>query len=99
MKGISFFNIRVISLIMLKKSWINLLTKLIWPRKDCRDFLLDGRDRLFMALTLSELMAHPSFDMTWPSSLPLSTAKIDFFGFKDIPYLLHLRKACSRCWA
>lgn len=97
-KSTSFFNIRVIDLTMLEKSWINLLMKLIWPKKDCKAFLLDGRVRSFIALTLFGSIAQPSFKITWPNNLPSSTIKIDFLGFSDMPYLLHLIKAYSRCY-
>lgn len=82
---------------MLKKSWMNLFTKFIWPRKDCKDFLLDGRAKSLMALTLSRSIAHPSFEMIWLKNLPSSIMKINFFRFREISYLLHLMKAYFRC--
>jgi len=76
---------------------MNLLTKLIYPRKDCKAFSFEGRDNLFISSNLSRSIDQPSFEITCPRTFPSPISKIDFFVFKEIPYLLHLIKAYSRC--
>jgi hypothetical protein len=74
----------------------NLLTKFIFPRKDCMDLLLWGGGILEMASVLSGSIIIPYLDTMNPSSLPSSTTNTYFLGLSDIPYLLHLLKTFLR---
>jgi hypothetical protein len=51
-----------------------------------------------MDSTLTGSIMIPSFEMIWPSNLPLSMPKIDFLGLREMPYSLHLSKIVLKCW-
>ena len=76
------------------KLGINLLTKLIFPKKDCIAFFESGRTIFSIVSTLSGSMIVPSLETMNPKSLPSGAAKTNFFGFKEMPYFLHLSKTC-----
>jgi hypothetical protein len=75
---------------------MNLLTKLIWPRKDCIDFLEVGGESLVMTCVLSGSIIIPSLDTMNPSNLPYSTTNMDFLGFKEMPNLRHRSRTVRR---
>ena len=60
------------------------------------DFLLCGKGISETSFILSGSIYMPSLDTTNPTSFPSLRAKNDFFGFKEIPYLLHRSKICFK---
>jgi hypothetical protein len=72
------------------KFGMNLLMKLILPKKDCKDFLSLGRGIFSMASILEVSIEIPSLEMICPNNFPLYTPKIDLLELKGIPYSLHL---------
>ena len=77
----SFFIISCSGFSISAKSKMNLLTKLIFPRKDCIAFLLCGCAITLMGSILTRSMVIPSVDITNLSNVPSSMAKMLFFGF------------------
>jgi hypothetical protein len=98
LKRTSFFNKRLSGFAILTKFGMNLLMKLIWPKKDCRAFLYLWRGIFLMASILEGSIEIPYFEMIWPNNMPLSTLKIDFLGLREMPYYLHLSKIILKCW-
>jgi hypothetical protein len=68
---------------------MNLLTKFICHKKDCMEFFDEGGGSFEMTWVLSGSIIIPSFDTMNPRSLPCSTTKTDFLGFKEMSYLRH----------
>ena len=93
----SFFSIEVIGDTISKKLLMNFLTKIMWPRNDCKAFLLEGNDNASIAFTMSRSIANPSFKTMWPSYFPWLTIKINFFRFIEMPNFMHFSKTCLRC--
>jgi hypothetical protein len=60
------------------------------------DFLEVGGGSLAMTWVLSGSIIIPSLDTINASSLPCSTANMDFLGFKEMPYLQHHRRTTRR---
>jgi len=79
-----------------EKLGMNLLTKFIWPRKDCIDFLEEGGGSLEMTWVLSGSMIIPSLNTMNPRSFPCSTTKTDLLGFRDMSYLQHHSRTTLR---
>ena len=71
-----------------EKLGINLLTKFIFPRKDCIAFLLEGKVILDMSWVHLGSIVIPCFDTTHPNKRPCVTTNIVFLGFKETPYFL-----------
>jgi len=94
----SFFIIYWRGLTIWEKSRINLLTKLIVPKKDCIDLFLCGVEICIIALVRSGSTEIPSLEIICPDSLPSETTKMIISGFREIPYFLHLFKICFRCY-
>jgi len=87
----TFFLIRSWSgLTICAKFGTNLLTKFIFPRKDCMVFFELWSPIFAMASDLSGSIIIPFLETIKPKSFPSVIGKIDFFGFKEIPYFLHL---------
>ena len=80
-----------------EKLGTNLLTKFIFPKKDCMDFLVAGKGILEMAYVLSRSIMIPSFDTTNPSKIPSVTANIYFLGFREIPNFLQRSSTFRKC--
>ena len=81
-----FFIISCSGFTISMKSNMNLLTKLIFPRKDYMAFLLCGNTITLIASILLGSVVIPSGEITKPSKVPSSMANILFFGFKEILY-------------
>ena len=90
LNGTSFLTKCCKGLTTWEKFGTNLQTKLILPKKDCIAFLELGRLILEIASVHSGSMIMPSLEMMKPKKLPSVTAKIDFFGLREIPYFLHI---------
>jgi hypothetical protein len=60
------------------------------------DFLEVGGGILAMTCVLSGSIIIPSLDTMNPSSLPCSTVKMDFLGFKEMPNLRHHSRTSRR---
>jgi hypothetical protein len=88
--GASPFNKRFSGLTISVKFGMNLLMKLILPKKDCKYFLSLGRGIFSIASILEGSTEIPSLEMICPNKFPLSTPKIDFLGLRETPYSLHL---------
>ena len=87
----TFFLIRSWSgLTICAKFGTNLLTKFIFPRKDCMAFFQPGSPIFAMASDIFGSIIIPYLETINTRSFPSVTAKNDFFGFKEIPYFLHL---------
>jgi hypothetical protein len=84
-------------LTILEKFGIN-LRKFTLPRKHCTSFLFLGLSIFWIISTLLGSIMIPSFEITWLKSFPSYLAKFDFFGFKEIPNLLHFRKTYFKCF-
>jgi hypothetical protein len=69
---------------------MNLLMKVIWPKKDCKALLSLGRGIFLMASILEGYIEISYLEMIYPNNFPLSIPKIDFLGLREIPYSLHL---------
>jgi hypothetical protein len=61
------------------------------------DLFLLGIGIYMMDFVLLGSTKTPSFEITCPSSFPSETTKMLFFGFKDMPYFIHLPKIYFRC--
>lgn len=85
-----FFNISFKGFTILAKPVINFLTKLIFPKKDLNSFWLVDKLILEMASMCLGSINIPFFVIKCPNNLPSVTQNMHFFGFKEIPYLLHL---------
>jgi hypothetical protein len=96
-KQMSSFSNLLMGLTILTKFGTNLLINLIWPKKDCKDFLSLERGIFLMASTLAVSIVIPSLEMMCPSNLAFSTPKIDFLGLREMPYSLHLWKIVLKC--
>ena len=94
LKVLYFFNILFIYFTTSTKFVMNLLRKLTLPRNDWISFLFLGRPICCMAATLYGSMLMPLLEMIWPKSFPSSIA---FFGLREMPNFLHLRKTLLRC--
>jgi hypothetical protein len=79
------------------KSENNLLTKLIFPIKDCISFLSSGGAMIFTTSILLGSIVIPSIEITNQSSVPSSMEKILFFGFNEISYHRHRSNISLRC--
>jgi hypothetical protein len=97
MNTVSFFSNALIGFILSTKFGTNLRMKFIFPKKDCRDFLLAGGRTSLIDWSLSGSVEIPPSEAMCLKSFPLSIPKTDFLGFKEIPYFLHLSKKILRC--
>ena len=77
LKETSFFSRALNGFILSAKFGTNLWMKLIFPRKDCRDFLLTGGRTYFIDWTLSGSMETPPGEARCPNSFPSSIPKTD----------------------
>ena len=75
---------------------MNLLRKLILPRKACNSLMFLGGLMLRMASILAGSILIPYLDIMCPSNLPSSNPNNFFLGFKELPNFLHLVKTCLR---
>ena len=96
LKATSFFSRALNGIILSAKFGTNLRMKLIFPRKDCRDFLLTGGRMSFIDWTLSGSMETPLGEATCPNSFPSSIPKTNFLGFSEMSYFLHHSKKILR---
>lgn len=92
----SFFNILFNDLINSTKFEINLLTKLIFPKKAWNSLMLLGCCICKMAYILAGSIRIPSFEIICPNNFLYSNPNKDFLVFKEIPYFLHLMKTYLR---
>ena len=88
----SFLSILFISLIMSAKLDMNLLKKLILPRKACNSLMFLGGLMLRIASILVGSILIPYLEIMCPSNLPSYNPNKIFLGFKEIPNFLHLIK-------
>ena len=91
-----FLSMLFSSLIISAKLDINLLKKLILPRKACNSFMFLGGLMLRIASILAGSILIPSFDIMCPSNLPSSNPNKVFLGFNEMPNFLHFIKTCLR---
>ena len=80
------------------KFGINLRTKFIFPKKDCREAILWGVAIALMAWAHLGSNLIPYFDTICPNNFPSSIPKVDFFGFNDIPNFRHCSKTFFKCF-
>jgi hypothetical protein len=79
-----------------EKLGTNLLTKLIFPKKDCMDFLEERGGSLGIAWVISRSIIIPSLNTINPRILPFSTTKTDFLGLRDMLNLQHHSRTTLR---
>jgi hypothetical protein len=92
LKDMSFLRKALMGFILLEKIGTNLRIKFIFPKNDCKDFLLTWGHTYMIYWILFGSTKIPSYETMCPKSFPLSIPKIDFLGLKEIPYFLHLSK-------
>ena len=78
------------------KLGINLLTKLILPRNDWIDFLLEGKVIFYMSWVRSGSIMIPCFDKKQPNKIPCVKKNIVFLEFNETPYFLQRSNAFPR---
>ena len=83
-----FFTIYCKGFTICTKSGTNIRTKFIGTINDFIPFLLWGKIIWDITSILSESMEIPFFEMICPNSFPYNTAKMLFFGFKEMSYFL-----------
>ena len=91
-----YFSILLSSLIILARFEMNLLRKLILPRKACNYLIFLGGLMFRIASILAGSILIPALDIICPSNLPSSNANKVLLGFREMPNFLHLRKTCLR---
>lgn len=95
LKTIFFLGIEVRGFTKVSRFGMNLLTKLIVPKKLYNPFLWLGSGMAKIDFTLAGSMTKPSFETMYPRSFPWSVAKKHLFGFREIPYSQHFWNTCS----
>lgn len=72
----------------------NLLTKFIFPKNECMDFLLWGYESCSMVLTLLGSMIIYSLEMICLINFPSITTKLLFLGFKEVIFPTSFKNLC-----
>ena len=84
------------SLIISAKLDMNLLKKIILPKKSCNYLMFLGGLMFRIVSILAGSILIPYFEIICPSNLPSSSPYRLFLGFKEMPYFLHLMKTCLK---
>ena len=80
-----FLSILFNFLIISAKLDMNLLKKLILPRKACNSFMFLGGLMLRISSILAGSILIPSLEIMCPSNLPSSNPNKGFLGFNEMP--------------
>ena len=92
----SFLSMLFNSLIISTRLDMNLLKKIILPKKACNYLMFLGGLMFRIASILAGSILIPSFEIIFPSNLPYSNPNRLFLGFKEMSYFLHLIKTCLK---
>ena len=93
-----FFNMSFSGL-TISANWVmNFLMKLIFPKYDFNSSWLAGNPIFDSSSIYLGSIEIPHSDITCPWNFPIVTTNMHFFGFKKIPYLLHLWKILFKSW-